>query len=77
MLDANVPDGKVDMHVCDVGHTCGYDSTEKRDGLFIACRKRAPDASRFGPDLARVWLCDAAGFIVMFSSLIASVLDLF
>jgi len=56
--------------LCDVGHTCGEDTTRKNE-FFIACRKRAPDVSRLGRDLARVLLCDATAVVVVFSSLVA------
>jgi hypothetical protein len=39
--------------------------------FFITCRKRAPDVSRHGRDLARILLCDATTVVVMFSSLVA------
>jgi len=47
------------------------------DEFFIACREPAPDASRFGRDLARILLCDATTVVVMFSSLVAHVVRSF
>ena len=63
--------------MCDFDHTCGDDSTGKRDDLFIACRDPAPDASGVRPDLARILLCDATSVVVMFSSLTARVVRSF
>jgi hypothetical protein len=56
--------------MCDVGHTCGEDTTRNND-FFIACREPAADASHLGRDLARILLCDATTVVVMFSSLVA------
>ena len=56
--------------VCDSDHTCGNDSTGKRDELLIACRGPAPDASRLRRDPARILLRGTASIVVMFSSLI-------
>jgi hypothetical protein len=61
------------MNVCDVGYTCGDDSTETQDELLAPCRGPAPDASRRRRDRARILLCDASGLVVMFSSLAAGV----
>ena len=44
-----------------------------RDELLIACRGPASDASRLGPDLARILLCDAASVVVVFFNLAACV----
>ena len=57
--------------MCDFDHTCGDESTGKRDDLFIACRDPAPDASGVRPDLARILLCDATTVVVIISSLVA------
>jgi hypothetical protein len=78
LLDASPSCGNVRRRVmCDFDHTCGDDSTGKRDDLFIACRDPAPDASGVRPDLARILLCDAISVVVMFSSLTARVVRSF
>src|SRR5215469_5517788 len=56
--------------MCDVGHTCGEDTTRNNE-FFIACRQQAPDVSRLGRDLARILLCNATTVVVVFSSLVA------
>ena len=78
LLDASPSCGNVGRKAMrDFDHTCGDESTGKRDDLFIACRDPAPDASGVRPDLARILLCDATSVVVVFSSLVAQIVRSF
>jgi hypothetical protein len=57
--------------MCDIGHTCGEDTTGNRDEFFIIRREPETDASCLRRDLARILLCDATTVVVIFSSLVA------